>query len=203
MAKILSIVLLLMIIGAASAANFGSTTKSDTAVADKDAAVFVLLFWSSDEQAQKVRLSAIDMPENWGVTFEKNNFGISNSEGNEMIYASGKYVRATSVDVAVDTNNADPGTYSILISARSYSNDKDISFSQERIFNLTVSIKEQAAEKKQSQYAQSSTEETQQKSSQDVAQRLLELWQQNTGTYIYAIAFIIIIFISYLIYKRS
>jgi hypothetical protein len=126
--------------GTALAMNFGSAARQETATVHAfEPAIFNIIFWNSGNEAEMISLSSPNLPKGWTIQFEKNNFLINNTLGNELIQMPGGALRATS-DVIQINSNGSAGTYHVLITAKSSINGSDMSLGQERIFNLTVIV---------------------------------------------------------------
>lgn len=136
--KVSILIAVLLFAGTATAVNFGSVAKDSFLVSDGEPVTLELLFWTVDTVEQEVELRLLSYPEGWDIELP-DNFRISNNIGNEMISMGGNYVRATNVKINMNPD-ASEGVYDIVIAARSASLDEDISFAQERIFNLIVQI---------------------------------------------------------------
>ncbi|MCX6815502.1 MAG: hypothetical protein NT120_01450 [Candidatus Aenigmarchaeota archaeon] len=141
MAKLLSLFFIILVAGVALASNFGSSTKGDTiTLKENQSGSFDLLFWTTENITHNVILNKSYVPDNFEVLFEKNEFNISSTKGNEMVYKSGGYIKATSIKVFVNQIYPKPGNYSILISSIYSSGEGDITTKQERTFNLAVNV---------------------------------------------------------------
>ena len=171
-----------MIAGVANAANFGSTTQINTVtLKENQSSQFTLLFWTIDNETQEVNIRIISVPENFSVYLEHDEINISRSEGNEMVFAQ-DYIAATSVKVFVD-QHALPGRYNIILSAEKTPASGFVS--QERIFNLTTVIAGKADT-----------------ININIPQDITET-QKPQNNYNFLITILVIIFISFVIYKYS
>ena len=141
MAKYYSFLFIILLCGAAAATNFGSVEKNNFLTVEKgQPARFTLLFWTTDNETQKLLIRPVHTPENMNVIFNDTLY-ISKGMGKEMIYISGNYMLATPLDVIIMPHEAEPGIYSVLLSATMQKDGGEISFQQERLFNLTFTIK--------------------------------------------------------------
>jgi hypothetical protein len=141
MAKYYSILFMLMLCGAAAASNFGSVEKNNFLTVERgQPARFTLLFWTTDNETQKLLVRPVLEPENMNVIFQDTLY-ISRDTGKEMIYIAGNYMLATPLDVVIMPHEAEPGIYSVLLSATMQKSGEEINFQQERLFNLTFTIK--------------------------------------------------------------
>ena len=178
--KFLAIILIL--VGVAYASNFGSTVKLNPVVIKNQSSEFNLLLWTTDETSQTVILQLVQKPENWTVNIEKPEILISRDTGNEMVYAQ-DYIHATSVKVSVDQQGSKPGSYNIIVSAKIIPASGEMLFSQERLFNLIAVIEGKT---------------------NTINIDIPDTSPQNTqSNYNFPVTFLVIIFISFVIYKYS
>ncbi len=141
MSRYYAALFLLLMGGAAFASNFGSVEKNNFLAVEKgQPARFTLLFWTSDNETQKIIVRPVQAPDNMNVIFQDTLY-ISKDTGKEMIYIAGKYMLATPLDVVIIPHDAEPGIYSVLLSAIVQKSGDEINFQQERLFNLTFTIK--------------------------------------------------------------
>lgn|GEM_PF-6424097 len=191
MARCLSLFLsicFLSVIGIASAANLGMVAKNNIAeIEASQEAFFSLLIWTSDAE-QEVLLAPKAVPENWTVVIDKNRVNVSAAGGEEIVLIDGRYVRATRVGVTAVPWGAGPGIYTILISASASKTGGDVSFVQEGVLNLTVRIAGNEVLPARGGGAQEN--ETQKSRTEE-------------NRYLYAAVFVLIVFISFLVYKYS
>jgi len=198
--KILKIIFLFLIIFSAEtyALSMGTVVKNDFAkIAIDESAKFTVLFWNVENESYQVELYVKEAPENLVVIVEPNNFVLNSSTGKEYIKLPYKneYIKATPVDIIVKPSSSKPGRYNISIIARSILPQNNISFSQERIFKFLVEVENPL-------YFESSNE---QEVIQNHQNQYLE--QENlvdtSSNYFYPIVILIILLISFLIYKYS
>jgi hypothetical protein len=164
----------LLLIPIASASNFGSVSKYDvTHIGPNQTAQFSLLFWTEDE-SRTIALKAA-APENWQIEMP-DRINIGSGSGNEMVYTSA-YTHAQSVILKARPDKYVQGSYHIIVSAATISGNGGLTFSQERIFNLTVIV--------------------------DGKKIDIVVPEQPPEDYKFPLAIALILFISFLIYRYS
>lgn len=132
-------VLALFFASAAHALNLGTIVKNDfSGISPGEVARFSILFWTADSEQQHVNLHE-EAPEGWTVLIGPDSFYIDKNSGKEYIFVGGQRIAATPVGIAV-IPNSNEGKYNIIIRAVSGNPGAQVSFQQERIFNLTVQI---------------------------------------------------------------
>jgi uncharacterized membrane protein len=202
MAKLLSIVILflLMLSTGTHALSMGALAKNEVSlIAVGESAKFTLLFWNIENDSYTVRLDS-KAPEGWASTISPNNFELNASVGKENIrlpYESYD-VKATPVDIIVKPSSSiELGTYNIIVTARSESLSSEIGISQQRSFNLTIEVKD-------SNYLEKlKKQNTNQDTSSQTSYFIENLKRTDSSVYLYASAIVIILLISFLIYKYS
>ncbi|OGI11553.1 hypothetical protein A3K64_03545 [Candidatus Micrarchaeota archaeon RBG_16_36_9] len=182
----------------------GTVVKNDFAKIEVgESANFKVLFWNIENESYKVELYKKEAPENWVIIVEPNNFNLNASEGKEYIKLpyENDYVKATLVDIIVKPYSVNPGKYNVVLVARSFFPQNGISFSQERLFKFVVEIENPLFfenSKKQNQ------DINQNKENQDISEINLIRGQENfNSNYFYTISIILILLLSFLIYKYS
>lgn len=206
MAKLLRIIILLLLVLSirVEAIDMGTLAKNNFAkISVDDSAKFTVLFWNF-EDGYKLELSVKESPENWTTIIEPNDFILNASTGKEYIklpYKS-ESIKATPVDIIVKPNNSTkPGKYNITIAAKFGQPTKVIGFYQERIFKFVVEIENPLFfedTKSQNRVID------QNKENQSIAKFDLTQKQEDFSiNYFYLIILLLIIFVSFLIYKYS
>ena len=203
MAKLFRVIILfsLLLSSGAYAISMGSVVKNNfEKIANGESAKFTLLFWNIENESYRVILNVREIPHDWIVIIEPNNFVLNASVGEEYIKLPymNDGVKATPVEVIVKPTTAKPGKYDISISSRTESPSDGISFSQERVFNFTVEVEnptffEPSEEQSSNRYNEESTSSL----AYD-----LNLEEANLS-YFYIIIIIMIILFSFLIYRYS
>lgn len=201
--KLLSIIFLLLVIFStrAYAVNMGTVVKNDFAKIEVgESAKFTVLFWNVENESYKVELSIEEAPENWVVIVEPNNFVLNESTGKEYIKLPYKndYSKATPVDIIVKPPaSVKPGKYNISVIAKSILPQNGISLSQERIFKFLVEIENPL-------YFENSNEQKIVSTANHQNQYQKQESLVNTSSnHFYIISILIILLISFLIYKYS
>ena len=122
-----------------TAENFGSVARTTYERIDVNSvAKFDLLFWSLDENARRVRIVLPEV-ENITVIAEPAGVLVGSGIGNEIIQIGSESIRAALVKIIVISSNS-TGNYDLRIMAEFEGIDGDISFIQERVFNLKISV---------------------------------------------------------------
>jgi hypothetical protein len=186
----------------AYAISMGTVVKNDFAKIEVgESANFKVLFWNIENESYKVELDKKEAPENWVIIVEPNNFNLNASVGKEYIKLpyENDYVKATPVDIIVKpANSTNPGKYDIVVIARASLPSNEIGFSQERLFKFVVEINnplffEDSKKQNQNIY--------QNKENQDTSIEI-NLSQENVNfNYFYITSILLILLISFLIYK--
>lgn len=199
MVKLLNVIILFLMLFSTGtyAISMGTLVKSDLKqISINESAKFTLLFWNIENESYRVKLGVKEAPENWIVIINPNNFELNSSVGKEYIKLPYKdnSVKATPIDVIVKPpTSVKIGMYNIIITAMSESSPEEIGLSQERSFKLSVEIENPTYFKESSQ-----------SESQNVSSFAENLKQEiNNPDYFYVLIIIIILLISYLIYKYS
>jgi uncharacterized membrane protein len=201
MAKLLSLIFLsLALLSAESyAVSFGTVAKNDISmIAKNESAKFTLLFWNVDNDSYIVKLEPEVFPKDWTVIIEPNDFALNSSSGKEMIslpYMK-EGVRATPVYViAKPPQNVKFGTYEFLVSASTYPQGGEIELSQQRIFNLSVRVGDQIYK--------NIIKDNQSISFQNITSFVEDIGKEIGPNYYYAAIILIILLVSFLIYRYS
>lgn len=199
MVKLLNIIILFLMLFSTGtyAISMGALVKNDLKqIATNELAKFTLLFWNIENESYRVKLGVKEAPENWIVIIDPNNFELNNSVGKEYIKLPYKdnSVKATPVDVIVKPpTSVKTGRYNVVVTAMSESSPEEIGLSQERSFKLSIEIENPTYFKESSQ-----------STNQSISSFIESLKQEiNNPDYFYALIIIIILLISYLIYKYS
>jgi hypothetical protein len=125
--------------GISFAFNFGAVARNDiVAIEPGGVARFKFLLWTADEQHYGVKIYS-QAPDGWAVLIEPDSFTIDRNSGSEYIYTAGNRISATPVSIAVIPNST-AGEGNIIIRAVAGNGGDQLSFLQERYFNLTVQI---------------------------------------------------------------
>jgi len=203
MSKLFKVIILfsLMLSSGAYAISMGSTIKNNfEKITNSESAKFTLLFWNIEIESFRVRLNTRELPNDWIIIIEPNNFVLNASVGKEYVKLPymNDGVRATPVEVIVKpTTSTKPGKYNISLSSTTESPSDGISFSQERVFNFIVEVENPT-------YFESPGEQSSNQYNKNESIPYYELNPENTDfSYFYIIIIIIIILISFLIYKYS
>jgi len=204
MSKLFEVIILfsLLLSSGAYAISMGSVVKNDfEKITNSESAKFTLLFWNIDKESYRVRLYIRELPNDWIIIIEPNNFILNASVGKEYINLPymNDGVKATPVEVIVKPiTSTRPGKYNITLSSRTESPSDGISFSQERLFNFIVEVENPT-------YFESSEEQiaNQYNENESTSSLSYRLNLENTDlSYFYVIIIIILLF-SFLIYKYS
>jgi uncharacterized membrane protein len=205
MSKLFEVIILfsLLLSSGAYAISMGSAVKNDfEKITNSESAKFTLLFWNIDKESYRVRLDIREIPNDWIIIIEPNNFILNASVGEEYINLPymNDGVKATPVEVIVKPiTSTKPGKYNITLSSRTESPSDGISFSQERLFNFIVEVEnptyfESSEEQIANQYNEN-------ESTSSLSYRLN--LENNDLSYFYVMIIIIILLFSFLIYKYS
>lgn len=199
MVKLLNVIILFLMLFSTGtyAISMGTLVKSDLKqIAINESAKFTLLFWNVENESYRVKLGVKEAPENWIVIIDPNNFELNNSVGKEYIKLPYKdsSVKATPVDVIVKPpTSVKTGRYDVVITAVTESSYDEIGLSQERSFKLSVEIGNPTYSKESSQIT-----------NQNISPFIENLKKEiDNPDYFYVLIIIIILLISYLIYKYS
>jgi uncharacterized membrane protein len=205
MSKLFEVIILfsLLLSSGAYAISMGSVVKNDfEKITSSESAKFTLLFWNIDKESYRVRLDIRELPNDWIIIIEPNNFILNASVGKEYINLPymNDGVKATPVEVIVKPiTSTRPGKYNITLSSRTESPSDGISFSQERLFNFIVEVENPT-------YFESSEEQiaNQYKENESTSSLSYKLNLENADlSYFYVMIIIIILLFSFLIYKYS
>jgi len=203
MSKLFEVIILfsLLLSSGAYAISMGSVVKNDfEKITNSESAKFTLLFWNIDKESYRVRLDIRELPNDWIIIIEPNNFILNASVGKEYINLPymNDGVKATPVEVIVKPiTSTRPGKYNITLSSRTESPSDGISFSQERLFNFIVEVENPT-------YFESSEEQIANQYNENTSSLSYRLNLENNDLcYFYVIIIIIILLFSFLIYKYS
>ena len=203
MFKLFEVIILfsLLLSSGAYAISMGSVVKNDfEKITNSESAKFTLLFWNIDKESYRVRLDIRELPNDWIIIIEPNNFILNASVGKEYINLPymNDGVKATPVEVIVKPiTSTRPGKYNIMLSSRTESPSDGISFSQERLFNFIVEVENPT-------YFESSEEQIANQYNENTSSLSYRLNLENNDLcYFYVIIIIIILLFSFLIYKYS
>jgi len=203
MIKLFKVIFLfsLLLSTGAYAISMGNVVKNDfKKITSSESAKFILLFWNIDKESYRVRLDIRELPNDWIIIIEPNNFILNASVGKEYIKLPymNDGVKATPVEVLVKPmSSTKPGKYNIILSSRTESPSDGISFSQERLFNFTVEVENPT-------YFESPEEQSSNQYNENESIPYYELNLENADlSYFYIIIIIIIFLFSFLIYKYS
>ena len=205
MSKLFEVIILfsLLLSSGAYAISMGSAVKNDfEKITNSESAKFTLLFWNIDKESYRVRLDIRELPNDWIIIIEPNNFILNASVGEEYINLPymNDGVKATPVEVIVKPiTSTKPGKYNITLSSRTESPSDGISFSQERLFNFIVEVENPT-------YFESSEEQiaNQYNENESTSPLSYRLNLKNADlSYFYVMIIIIILLFSFLIYKYS
>jgi hypothetical protein len=205
MSKLFEVIILfsLLLSSGAYAISMGSAVKNDfEKITNSESAKFTLLFWNIDKESYRVRLDIREIPNDWIIIIEPNNFILNASVGEEYINLPymNDGVKATPVEVIVKPiTSTKPGKYNITLSSRTESPSDGISFSQERLFNFIVEVENPT-------YFESSEEQiaNQYNENESTSPLSYRLNLKNADlSYFYVMIIIIILLFSFLIYKYS
>jgi len=195
--KIFKATFLFLIIFSTSAfaLNLGTLVNNDyVKLSVNESARFKVLFWNIENESYKIQLNVKEAPEDWTIIIEPNNFVLNSTFGKEYFKLPyGNYVKATPVDIIVKPTNR-PGKYDIIISAKTILPQNGINFAQERLFKFVVEVENPL-------YFENSKQQNVILSNQNnyIEKEKPIVKEIN----IYPIAILIIILISFLIYKYS
>jgi hypothetical protein len=103
------------------AINLGSIAKNSFAkITNYESVVFKMLFWNAEEETYKLKLSVKELPEDWIVIIDNDEFELNSSTGEEYIklpYMDDN-IRAKVVNLFVKPSpDSKSGNYSIVVSA--------------------------------------------------------------------------------------
>ena len=202
MAKLFKVIILfsLLISSGAYAISMGSVAKNNfEKITSSESAKFTLLFWNIEIESFRVRLNTRELPNDWIIIIEPNNFILNASVGKEYIKLpyTNDNVKATPVEVIVKpTISTKPGKYNISLSSTTESASDGISFSQERVFNFIVEVENPT-------YLEPPEEKGSNQSNEKITSPYKSNVENNDFSYFYVIIIIIILLFSFLIYKYS
>lgn len=199
--KIVSIVLVLIILvpNIAQAISFGSIEKIKNLEIEKgNTGKFNLLVWNRESEPYPVIFENYNVPKDWVILVEPNEFILSQEPGGkfEIIQIPGRTIKAKNVDmyvtVPLDTEN---GKYNIEIKAIAGNRNDEISILHEKIFKLTVTVKEPEKNNFIDNIGRFTTE---------IGNTITGFATQNGGSWIFGIvALCLIVFVSWRYYKHE
>jgi len=205
LSKLFLIVILFFVIASSRvyAISMGALVKNDFAkIAVDESAKFKILFWNLENE-YILELDVKEAPENWLVLIEPNNFALNSSVGKEQIklpYLT-ESVKATPTNIIVKPPvSVEPGEYELILTAKSKLPTEGIEVSQERVFKFKVEIENPLFFKEAE--SQNNNNHARSDSSFPTAEVILERKDENFN-YFYLIFILVIILISFLIYKYS
>lgn len=209
MAKLFSIIMLSLILlsSGVQAVSMGTLLESDLqAVQSGESGKFTILVWNSGSEPFSVNITAAEHPSNWTAIISPNLFTLNSSSGSEYVKIPGsnRTVMATKVDVIVKLPaSVAPGTYNLTVLAATVeSSNSNIALSQERVFRLSVDVRNQTP-----YFNRASTSVSNQTAQSGQPLPALpgtnETGHADDTTYLYLAVILIIVLISLLLYKYS
>jgi hypothetical protein len=135
----LTALVFLLLAQSVEAMNLGTVIKQGMqTVTVGESAKFTILFWNSEYETYKVRLEADDVPEDWQVIIQPEEFLLDANTGSEQLVVGSKSVNVLPVNIFIKPTSA--GTYSISIKAVAGMPNGQINFFQERRFLLNLAV---------------------------------------------------------------
>ena len=199
---ILILILFLAIVSTrAYALSMGTVAKNDyIRISPDESAKFTVLFWNAESNNYKVGINVKELPEGWTVLIEPNNFILNSSIGKEYVNLPYGTVKALPIDIILKPpKNIEPGKYDIVLSAGAELPSNGIKLSQERLFKFTVEVENPLFFKETQKQDVSHTNEN-----KNLSREVISFEKENVNpNYFYLIVVLIVILVSFLIYKYS
>jgi hypothetical protein len=198
------------------ALSFGSYAKnSEISLHAGGSGSFKILFYTRDDAPIKFVLS-VDKPTNFIVNYPEMIELNSDSSDNQYILIDNEYVNVKSVDVRVSIpSNAETGEYKILLKTSSFSQDaqqNSLNVNAEKTFLLKVNVLSGPAPVKETgNEVESPTNEDipvdavkneNSVSSENYVSPPSGMAAAENNTFLWAIILVIIVLVSYLIYRK-
>jgi hypothetical protein len=129
--------------------SLGSLIKKDSATIEAgDRVNFEILFWNLEE-SYNLKINEKDVPSNWRVLIEPDDFTLDNSGNQKPPYDEGEYInlpgigtiKPEKVEVEIVTSEiTEIGDYIVSLVAITSGSEEDISVFQERDINFKISV---------------------------------------------------------------
>jgi hypothetical protein len=133
------------------------------------------------------------VPEDWIYILERNELEINRSTGSELISLQGTSIPATPVKFFFEPRDARPGIYNIILAANNRPETDGIKITQGRVFNLTVNINGGIIDTKDTIRGSATTTVENPNQPMETTEEVPYYW----------ILIVLIVFISFIIYRYS